>query len=65
MRIEIGRCIDYGFRLISLDLYFHRHGFIVNKGFAGKGDRPMHFHFMLSFAWWYAELSIGKEDPDA
>ena len=65
MRVEAGRCIDFGFRLLSIDLYFHRHGFIHSKGFAGSGDCPLHFHILLSFACWYVELSVGKEDPDA
>ena len=64
MRFQAGRCIDYGFRLISVDFYFHRHGFIKPKGFAGSGDCPLHFHVMLSFAWWYVELCIGREDPE-
>ncbi|MFA5376822.1 MAG: hypothetical protein WC455_13820 [Dehalococcoidia bacterium] len=62
MRILADR-IDNGFHL-GADICIHRHGFTRKGGIAGKGDCPAHFHFSLYIAWWYVELSIGKEDPD-
>ncbi len=64
MHLDTGRCLDYGFRLISIDLYVHRHGLVFDLGSAGQSDCPLHFHAMLSIAKWYVELTVGKEDPD-
>lgn len=55
--------IDNGFHL-GFEIYLHRHGVVYQGGIAGRGETPIHFHLMITFAFWYFELTIGKEDSE-
>lgn len=62
---------DNGFH-IGFEIGIHRHGWTVAGGIAGKMHYkdddlppcPIHFHITLDFAYWYVELTVGKDDPE-
>jgi hypothetical protein len=69
LRFDGGR-IDNGLHLgASVDL--HRHGLTYSGGIAGRARPlddyelcPIHFHVEVEVLYWWANITLGREDPD-